>query len=415
MIKKKSEIIVYVIFSFFLLAIIALNFHSTGRHQLISVYGGIMLVYMVFKMVLAFRYKPAIEPFNPKTPVSVLVPVYNEKKMLLMDTMTTLMQQTYPIDKIYVFDDGSKDKAAIEAVEEYKASLGPQGDKIEIYKSSKNVGKRMAQVYGIKKSDSKFFVTVDSDCYLHANAIEELMKPFNDKRVYAVCGHIIARNRQVNLLTTLIDMRYENAFRVERAAQSVTGNILVCCGPLSAYRREVLTDNLEDYENQIFLGSPVQYGDDRRLTNYAIRYGKTVYQSTAVCETDVPETFFKFLKQQVRWNKSFFRESILGLKVGLKRPFVLFWIILELALWLVFSIVLLLAIYFRISSFAWSVLLYAICMSCLTAYSRNVYYILRHPFLFLLAPLYGFIHMIFLIPIRFYSLLTLNDKKWGTR
>ncbi len=413
--KKKSEMIVYVIFGFFLLAIILLNFQSTNQHQFISVYGGIMLIYMVFKMVLAFRYKPVVNSFDTKTPVSVLVPVYNEKKMLLMDTIKTLMQQTYPIDKIYVFDDGSKDKTAIEAVEEYKVALGSLGDKIDIYKSPENVGKRMAQVYGIKQSDSEFFVTVDSDCYLHANAIEELMKPFNDKSVYAVCGHIIARNRKVNLLTTLIDMRYENAFRVERAAQSVTGNILVCSGPLSAYRREVLIDNLDDYENQTFLGSSVQYGDDRRLTNYAIEYGKTVYQSTAICETDVPETLFKFLKQQVRWNKSFFRESILGLKIGFKRPFVLFWIILELALWLVFSIVLLLAIYFKVSSFAWSILIYAICMSCLTAYSRNVFYVLRHPFLFLLAPLYGFIHMIFLIPIRIYSLLTLNDRRWGTR
>lgn len=413
--KKKSELFVYVIFGIFLLGIIALNFKNTNEHQFISIYGGIMLIYMIFKMALAFKYKPVLTSFSPKTPVSVLVPVYNEKEKLLMETIKTLMEQTYPIDKIYVFDDGSKDKSAIEAVEEYKATLGDLGAKIDIYKSSENVGKRMGQIYGIKKSNSEFFVTVDSDCYLHPDTIEELMKPFNDPDVYAVCGHIIARNRKTNLLTTLIDMRYENAFRVERAAQSVTGNILVCSGPLSAYRQEVLVDNLDNYEHQTFLGSPVQYGDDRCLTNYAIRYGKTVYQSTAVCETDVPETLFKFLKQQVRWNKSFFRESIIGLKIGFKRPFVLFWIILELALWLVFSLILLLAIYFKVTTFAWSILIYAICMSSLTAYSRNVFYILRHPFLFLLAPLYGFIYMIFLIPLRIYALLTLNDKRWGTR
>lgn len=412
---KKQNLIVYSIFTLFLVAVIILNFKISEQRQAINLYGGIMLTYLMLKMILAFKYQPFETDFNTQQTVSVLVPVYNEKTELLMETITTIMQQTYPIESIYVFDDGSLDTSAIEAVEAYKSTLGPEGDKIHIYKSPVNVGKRMGQIYGIKRSNADFFVTVDSDCFLYDNTIAELMKPFNDSSVYAVSGHIIARNRQVNLLTTLIDMRYENAFRVERAAQSVTGNILVCSGPLSAYRREVLIDNLEKYESQMFLGTPVHYGDDRCLTNYAIQYGKTVYQSTAICETDVPETLSKFLKQQIRWNKSFFRESIIGLKIGFKRPFVLFWISLELSLWLAFSIALILAVYYQITEFAWILAFYTLCMSCLTAYSRNVFYILRHPFLFLFAPLYGLIHMTCLLPIRLYALLTLRDKKWGTR
>ncbi len=412
---KKQKFVIYSVFIIFLLLIIGLNFKISEQRQMISIYGGTMLAYLMFKMILAFKYQPIEKDFDTQKKVSVLVPVYNEKTELLMETITTIMQQTYPIDSIYVFDDGSSDISAIEAVEAYKSELGSEGKKIHIYKSPINVGKRMGQIYGIKRSNADFFVTVDSDCFLHNNAIAELMKPFNDSTVYAVSGHVIARNRKVNLLTTLIDMRYENAFRVERAAQSVTGNILVCSGPLSAYRREVLIDNLEKYESQMFLGAPVQYGDDRCLTNYAIQYGKTVYQSTAVCETDVPETLAKFLKQQIRWNKSFFRESIIGLKIGLKRPFVLFWILLELSLWLTFSIILILAVYYQVTNFAWTLVFYTICMSCLTAYSRNVFYIIKHPFLFFLAPLYGIIHMTCLLPIRLYALFTLRDKKWGTR
>lgn len=90
-------------------------------------------------------------------------------------------------------------------------------------------------------------------------------------------------------MTRLIDIRYDNAFRVERSAQSVTGNILTCSGPLSIYRREVVIPNLDKYLNQSFLGVKVNIGDDRCLTNYANRLGKTAYQSTAFCDTDVPE------------------------------------------------------------------------------------------------------------------------------
>lgn len=46
-----------------------------------------------------------------------------------METITTIMQQTYPIHSIYVFDDGSSDTSAIEAVEAYKLTLGSEAEK----------------------------------------------------------------------------------------------------------------------------------------------------------------------------------------------------------------------------------------------------------------------------------------------
>lgn len=100
-------------------------------------------------------------------------------------------------------------------------------------------------------------MTVDSDTYIYPDALEELLKTFNDPTVFAATGHLNVRNRQTNLLTRLTDIRYDNAFGVERAAQSVTGNILVCSGPLSVYRREVVVPNIDRYINQTFLGIPV--------------------------------------------------------------------------------------------------------------------------------------------------------------
>ena len=43
---------------------------------------------------------------------------------------------------------------------------------------------------------------------------------------------------------------------------------------------------IDKYLNQSFLGVKVNIGDDRCLTNYANRLGKTAYQSTALCDTD---------------------------------------------------------------------------------------------------------------------------------
>ena len=45
---------------------------------------------------------------------------------------------------------------------------------------------------------------------------------------------------------------------------------------------------------------------------------------------------------------------------------------MELGLWLTFSIALILGVYYQVTNFAWTLIFYTICMSCLTAYSRNV-------------------------------------------
>lgn len=112
------------------------------------------------------------------------------------------------------------------------------------------------------RSRADVIVTVDSDCTLIGNSIEEIIKPFSNEEVAATTGKVKIRNRNVNFFTRLIDMRYDNAFRVERAAQSATKNVLVCSGPLSAYRREIILENIDHYQNQYFLGVKVQAGDD---------------------------------------------------------------------------------------------------------------------------------------------------------
>lgn len=61
---------------------------------------------------------------------------------------------------------------------------------------------------------------------------------------------------------------------------------------------------------QTFLGKETTFGDDRHLTNRLLSLGhKTVYTHKAVCESDSPAGYVRWVKQQTRWSKSFFREA----------------------------------------------------------------------------------------------------------
>ncbi|MGQ7076410.1 glycosyltransferase family 2 protein, partial [Escherichia sp. SP-MK2] len=172
-----------------------------------------------------------------------------EKVNAIQDTILSILNQDYPIHEIIVVDDGSDDDGCYEEVLRIKEQLNSCKKKVEIdgargdgkryklrfisHRFSENKGKRHAQIWGFERSTGDVIVTVDSDGYLFPDAVRALLIPFRDSEVMAVTGHVNARNRIKNWFTKLIDMRYENAFRVERAAQSVTGNVLICCGPIS--------------------------------------------------------------------------------------------------------------------------------------------------------------------------------------
>lgn len=380
----------------------------------LSLYGIILLIYLFAKMGLSFIYKPFTGKAKPFK-VACVIPSYNENGDGLIETLDSILAQTYPIETIYIVDDGSPDPTGFRQVEAYVAANRKRCENVVICRIKQNQGKRHAQAWAFAQSDAEVFFTVDSDSYVYPNALEELIKTFNDPKVYAATGHLNARNRDVNFLTRLIDIRYDNAFRVERAAQSVTGNILTCSGPLSVYRREVVIPNLHHYTNQYFLGIKMTMGDDRCLTNYANKLGKTVYQSTARCDTDVPENLRVFMKQQIRWNKSFFRETLVALKLGLKRPMVVFWSGLELILFVLLSYAFFNLLFNNFKVFNPGHLLLVLLGVIISALARNIHYAIKHPFLFLLSPFYGILHIFLLQPIRIYALLTIRDVRWGTR
>ncbi|PRD40338.1 hypothetical protein C5748_27570, partial [Phyllobacterium phragmitis] len=104
------------------------------------------------------------------------------------------------------------------------------------------------------------------------------------------------------------------AFMVERAAQSVMGAALCASGVLSVYRSDFLRAVKNEWMEQRFLGEAVHFGDDRRLTALALQRGRVIIALDAVASTQVPTSPVHFIKQQLRWNKSFLRESVLAVK-----------------------------------------------------------------------------------------------------
>jgi len=372
-------------------------------------YNIIILIYLWFRYFPIILYdKPKYTDYIGENSVTVIIPSFNEKYEEILETVqhAKLCEEA---KQIIVVDDGSDDLETVKKISRI--------DGIEFYRLPKNKGKRHAQKVGFNNAKYDIIVTLDSDTNLVENSIHEILKPFNDKKIGAVTGMSYAKNPNENLLTRLIDARYNSAFKIERYGQSFFGTVVCCCGSFSAYRK-IIIDNLEDkYINQHFLGYPCNFGDDRHLTNLMLEQGhKIVFYEEAKAYTTVPNNMKQFLKQQLRWSQSFFRENFITMKYMFKRSKYLTMDVILSALLPSFSLIARVYMVYSVIVYP-ELILYYILMVFSIASIRNLT-IIETKKQFWYYGLYGFLHnfvLYWLYFIAIWKVLVQKDFNWGTR
>ncbi|OPY65292.1 MAG: Poly-beta-1,6-N-acetyl-D-glucosamine synthase [Syntrophorhabdus sp. PtaU1.Bin050] len=264
--------------------------------------------YLVSRFLFAAFYrtpKPQAQA-RPLPTVTLVIPVYNEED-LVKRTLTYALEVAYPKDKIefIAVNDGSKD-GSLAAIEEFRKDY----PELVVINLEKNHGKRYALAAGARIAKGDIIAFMDSDSFLKPDAIENLMQGFADPKVAAVSGHCEVENQWTNFLTKMQTVRYYVGFRIMKGAESVFDSVTCLSGPLSAYRKEIVMEFIDDWVNQKFLGRPATFGDDRSLTNFILKKHRVIYDSRAVTTTFVPENYSQFFRQQARWKRSWFRESL---------------------------------------------------------------------------------------------------------
>ncbi|MFF2178082.1 glycosyltransferase [Lysinibacillus sp. NPDC058147] len=306
-------------------------------NKFLYLYSIIAATFLLSRYLFGIFYRNV--PINPKFEpgVSIIIPVFNEEQWIHR-TILSCINQYYPVDKleVIVVDDCSTDRTEEKAKEmiELIHSEGERfktEDRLSFYKLPQNGGKREALVAGVHLAKHDLVVFVDSDSFLEPHAIRNLVQPFQDPKMGGVAGRTEVENKFTNALTKLQTVRYYIAFRIMKAAESWFDTVTCLSGPLACYRKELILKNETAWLNQKFLGQPATFGDDRSMTNYILKTHRTGYQDNAVCSTIVPSDTKVFLSQQMRWKRSWLRESLRAfLFMWKKEPFMFLFFIIGL-------------------------------------------------------------------------------------
>jgi hyaluronan synthase len=389
--------------------------HVTFRAYAILVIAHFALqTYYAHRSHRAFVRDADVDRHDFRPSVDVVVAAYDEDPASLAACFESLVEQDYHgALSVYVVDDFSPNREELGPIyEEYGSRPGWR-----VLLQGWNRGKRHAQDVAFQACHGEILVTIDSDTIVARDGVRKIVDAFADSRVGAATGDIGVTNWRRNLLTRLIGMRYWVAFNQERAAQGWFRTVLCCSGPLAAYRRSVLDRVWDDYIRQSFRGVSCTYGDDRHLTNLVLAAGSdTLFVPGAQAITNAPESLRGYLKQQLRWNKSFYRELLWTLPFLAQRSaYMVFDVVVQTLLPLLLTLAIASSVVFALLFDPSHVLRYvaAIAIMALVRCSYAIYRTRRASFV--LFVLYGFLHAGLLIPLRIRALTTLTDNRWGTR
>lgn len=227
--------------------------------------------------------------------VSVLVPMHNEDKVL-NNVLSSLLACDYDRERfeIIAINDHSDDKTAemLDAWNEKYKFINV------LHRLDRNQGrgKMYALNDAMEIAKGEVIIVFDADYTPSAGLVRKLAMAFIDPTVGAVMGRVIPRNAAKNRLTTFLNLERIGGYQVDMQARYNLGLISQYGGTVGGFRKDFLLKT-GGFNTRVL-------AEDTELTMRLYTSGyRVVYDNSAECYEEVPETWKVRGKQIRRWSR----------------------------------------------------------------------------------------------------------------
>ena len=222
------------------------------------------------------RKKEEMSKINPLPTVTLIIPMYNEEKVI-KEKIENTAKLDYLTDKlkIILLDDHSTDdskRISSEAIKQ--TSLNAR-----VIENQGGKGKARALNWIFPLLESELTIISDADALLKEDSLLQLTKNFADPDIGGATGKIIILSDKARASKSQ-EESYRFFFDVWRLGESRIQSVSVCNGPLMGFRTDLLKKIKID---------PDAYADDSDMLFKIIRSGyRVVYEPEAVVYERVP-------------------------------------------------------------------------------------------------------------------------------
>ncbi|XP_067887098.1 hyaluronan synthase 2 [Heterodontus francisci] len=435
--------------------IVGYQFIATDNYYFsFGLYGAILALHLLIQSLFAFlehrKMKRSLEtPIKLNKSVALCIAAYQEDPDYLRKCLLSVKRLTYPGMNVIMVIDGNRedDLYMMEIFGEimgrersatyvwksnfHEKGLGESDEShresmqylTRLIRSNKSVcvmqkwgGKREVMYTAFKALGRTvdYVQVCDSDTMLDPAATVEMVKILEeDPMVGGVGGDVQILNKYDSWISFLSSVRYWMAFNIERACQSYFGCVQCISGPLGMYRNDLLNEFMEDWYNQEFLGSQCSFGDDRHLTNRVLSLGyATKYTARSKCLTETPTQYLRWLNQQTRWSKSYFREWLYNALWFHKHHLWMTYEAVITGFFPFFLIATVIQLFYR--GRIWNILLFLLTVQLVGLIKSSFASCLRGNIVMIFMSLYSVLYMSSLLPAKMFAIATINKAGWGT-
>jgi cellulose synthase/poly-beta-1,6-N-acetylglucosamine synthase-like glycosyltransferase/peptidoglycan/xylan/chitin deacetylase (PgdA/CDA1 family)/spore germination protein YaaH len=237
---------------------------------------------------LRVRKNFAAPDYQPR--VAVLIPAYNEAKVIAR-TIRSVMMSNYKNIRIIVIDDGSKDNTYQIACDTYAADIA--SGRLTVL-TKPNGGKAEALNFALEHMDEEIYIGIDADGVIAHDAISRLVCHFANPQIGAVAGNAKVGNR-VNLWTRWQALEYITSQNFERRALDLFDVVMVVPGAIGAWRTAAVKTGGGYHPDTV--------AEDADLTMNLLEQGYSViYEDQALAFTEAPVDANGLARQRFRWS-----------------------------------------------------------------------------------------------------------------
>jgi cellulose synthase/poly-beta-1,6-N-acetylglucosamine synthase-like glycosyltransferase/peptidoglycan/xylan/chitin deacetylase (PgdA/CDA1 family) len=249
-----------------------------------------LIIIGIFAIVDRFRKRKNYAGADYAPRVAVLIPAYNEEKVIVR-TIRSVMMSNYKNIRVIVIDDGSTDNTYRAAVDAYPADIA--SGRLTVL-SKPNGGKADALNFGLEKTPEEIYIGIDADGVIAHDAIANLVPHFADPKIGAVAGNAKVGNR-VNLWTRWQALEYITSQNFERRALDLFDVVMVVPGAIGAWRTEAVKQGGGYHTNTV--------AEDADLTMNLLEQGYwVIYEDRALAFTEAPVNMDGLMRQRFRWS-----------------------------------------------------------------------------------------------------------------
>lgn len=283
------EILSYIVFGIYLLALLLILFYSLTQLNLLINY-------------LRSRKEPIqAEVFDLDDPsqipvVTIQLPIYNEAYVVerLLDNIVKL---DYPWDKleIQVLDD-STDSSILKTVHKIQQLQEKGLDITHIRRDNRTGFKAGALKEGLAICKGEYIAIFDADFLPKSDWLKKTVPYFKDQHIGVVqtrWGHI---NRDYSILTKIQAFALDIHFTIEQGGRSVRGHFINFNGTAGIWRKSCILD-AGNWEGDTLT-------EDLDLSYRAqLRHWRFKYLEQVETPAELPVVLSAAKSQQFRWNK----------------------------------------------------------------------------------------------------------------